>query len=128
MNRSPIAMVATSVAHAFSPRPWLAAAAFAAVLGALPAHAKLPPPTPEQQQAADAKKAREAEEAKRQAEALGKVQDTIAARFGKGQTTPTGPTAPGDVPQKAVEAPGTSGPRGGTAPSAEAHSGEAQRR
>ncbi len=128
MNRSPIAMFASAIANPISPRPWLAAALFAATLGALPAHAKLPPPTPEQQQAADAKKAREAEEAKRQAEALAKVQDTIAARFGKGQSTPTAQTAPGDLPQKAVEAPGTSGPRGGTAPSAEAHSGEAQRR
>jgi hypothetical protein len=120
MNRSPFAM--------FAPRPWLATALLAAVLGALPAHAKLPPPTPEQQQAADAKKAREAEEAKRQADALTKIQDTLAARFGKGQSTPTAETSPATVPQKAVEAPGTSGPRGGTAPSAEAHSGEAQRR
>jgi hypothetical protein len=128
MNHSPFAVFARSAASAIAPRPWLAAAALAVAIGALPAHAKLPPPTPEQQQAADAKKTREAEEAKRQAEALTKVQDTIAARFGKGQTTPTAGTSPGDIPQKAVEAPGTSGPRGGTAPSAEAHSGEAQRR
>jgi len=43
---------------------------------AAPAIAKLPPPTPEQQQAAEARKA--------QAEALAKVQDQLAARFGKG--------------------------------------------
>ncbi|EKZ96244.1 hypothetical protein SGO26_24380 [Cupriavidus metallidurans] len=51
---------------------------------AAPAIAKLPPPTPEQQQAAEARKAKEAQDAKAQADALAKVQDQIAARFGKG--------------------------------------------
>ena len=52
-------------------------------LMAAPASAKLPPPTPVQQQAAEAKKAKDAQDAKAQAEALAKVQDQIAARFGK---------------------------------------------
>jgi hypothetical protein len=53
------------------------------ILLAAPAIAKLPPPTPEQQQAAEAKKAKDAQAAKEQADALAKVQDQIAARFGK---------------------------------------------
>ncbi|MBP0619886.1 hypothetical protein J8I82_08085 [Cupriavidus sp. LEh25] len=94
---------------------------------AAPVHARLPAPTPEQQQAAEAKKAKEAETAKQQAEALARVQDTLAARFGKG-ASPAGATDAGKVPQKAAEAPGSAGPHGGTSPSAEAHSGEAARR
>jgi hypothetical protein len=68
--------------------------AFALALGCLlaaPAIAKLPPPTPEQQQAAEAKKAKDAQDAKAQAEALAKVQDQIAARFGKASGTAAAP-------------------------------------
>lgn len=95
---------------------------------AAPVQAKLPAPTPEQQQAAEAKKAKEAETAKQQAEALAAVQDRIAARFGKGAGAYSGATEPGKIPQKAAEAPRSTGPQGGTSPSAEAHSGEAARR
>ena len=98
-----------------------------AVLLASTAEAKLPPPTAEQQQAAEAKKAKEAEEAKVQAAQLAQVQDKLAARFGK-SPSPTGQTSESKVPQKSVEAPGSAGPQGGTSPSAEAHSGEAQRK
>ncbi|CAG2143663.1 hypothetical protein D3C87_1106170 [compost metagenome] len=91
------------------------------------AEAKLPPPTAEQQQAAEAKKAKEAEEAKVQAAQLAQVQDKLAARFGKGPSA-GGQTPESKLPQKAVEAPGSAGPQGGTSPSAEAHSGEAQRK
>ncbi len=91
-----------------------------------PAQARLPAPSAEQQRAADERKAKEAEAAKQQAEALTRVQDQIAARFGKG-AQPSGTTQPGDVSQKAAEV-RPSGPHGGTSPSAEAHSGEAQRR
>lgn len=105
----------------------LAAALLIAV--ALPASARLPALNPEQQQAADARKAKEAEEAKRQADALGKVQDQIASRFGKrGAAGVSDATEPGNVSQKAAEAPQSAGPHGGTSPSAEAHSGEAARR
>ncbi|MNT39948.1 hypothetical protein D3C72_1762340 [compost metagenome] len=93
---------------------------------ASPVQARLPAPTPEQQQAAEAKKSKEAEAAKQQAEALSRVQDRIAARFGKGATG-GGTTEPGKIPQKAVEATGSAGPHGGTSPSAEAHGGEAAR-
>ncbi|CAG2154576.1 hypothetical protein LMG31506_05128 [Cupriavidus yeoncheonensis] len=96
---------------------------------ALPAGARLPSPTPEQQQAADARKAKEAEEAKHQAELLAQAQDRIAAQFGrKGAAGDSAPaTEPGKVSQKAAEAPQSAGPHGGTSPSAEAHSGEAAR-
>lgn len=97
--------------------------------GAGASFAKLPPPTADGVRAADARKAQEAEAAKVQAQALERVQNTLAARFGKGPSSAgTGTTSPQDVPQKAVEAPGKAGPQGGTSPSAEAHSGEAQRR
>ncbi|WER49338.1 hypothetical protein CupriaWKF_19490 [Cupriavidus sp. WKF15] len=108
------------------PRRALVAAMLMAV--ALPAGARLPAPTPEQQQAADARKAREAEEAKHQAERLAQAQDRIAAEFGRkgAGTAPAAPDA-GQVPQKATEAPQSAGPHGGTSPSAEAHSGEVAR-
>ncbi|AEI81267.1 hypothetical protein CNE_2c23190 [Cupriavidus necator N-1] len=93
---------------------------------ASPVQARLPAPTPEQQQAAEAKKTKEAEAAKQQADALGRVQDQIAARFGKGATS-SGATEAGKIPQKAAEATGSTGPHGGTSPSAEAHGGEAAR-
>jgi len=92
-----------------------------------PVHARLAPPTPEQQQTADARKAKEADEAKRQADALSQVQDTIAGRFGKGGSRGSAITDPGKISQKAAEASGTAGPHGSTTPSAEAHSGEAAR-
>lgn len=102
------------------------AAVLALTLASGSLHARLPAPNEEQQRAADARKAKEAEAAKQQAEALAKVQDNLAARYGQGSQT-TARTPPSDVPQKAAEV-SPSGPHGGTAPSAEAHSGEAQRR
>ncbi|MCA7086723.1 hypothetical protein K7G19_24360 [Cupriavidus sp. DB3] len=103
-----------------------AALALMTALAWAPAQARLPAPSAEQQRAADERKAKEAEVAKQQADALARVQDQIAARFGKG-AQPSGTTQPGDVSQKAAEV-RPSGPHGGTAPSAEAHSGEVQRR
>ena len=114
----------------FAPRPQHRALVAAMLMAmALPASARLPAPTPEQQQATDAKKAKEAEEAKHQAELLAQVQDRLAAQFGRkgaaGAAAAT--TEPGKVSQKAAEAPQSAGPHGGTSPSAEAHSGEAAR-
>ncbi|MGY8525756.1 hypothetical protein [Paracidovorax citrulli] len=102
------------------------AAVLALTLASGSLYARLPAPTEEQQRAADARKAKEAEAAKQQAEALAKVQDNLAARYGQGSQT-AARTPPSEVPQKAAEV-SPSGPHGGTAPSAEAHSGEAQRR
>lgn len=114
-----------------TPRTTIRIAHFAALalmtaLAWAPAQARLPAPSAEQQRAADERKAKEAEAAKQQADALARVQDQIAARFGKG-AQPTGNTPPSEVSQKAAEV-RPSGPHGGTAPSAEAHSGQAQRR
>jgi predicted component of type VI protein secretion system len=92
-----------------------------------PVQARLQAATPAQQQAAEAKKAKEAETAKEQADALARVQDRLAAQFGKGATA-TEATRPGKISQKAAEADGSTGPHGGTSPSAEAHGGEAARR
>lgn len=86
------------------------------------AYARLPPPTPEQQVAAEQKKAEEAVKAKEQQDALTRVQDRIAARFGRGSRAAGQTTEKGNLPQKAVDPVGTAGPTGGTAQSAEAHS------
>lgn len=86
------------------------------------AHARLPPPTPEQQAAAEQKKGEEAAKAKEQQDALTRVQDRIAARFGRGSRAAGHATEKGNLPQKAVDHDGAAGPAGGTAQSAEAHS------
>jgi hypothetical protein len=95
-----------------------------ACLAAGACYAKLPPPTPEEQAAAAKKKAQAAEQAKEQQAALERVQDQIAAKFGK-HGGGSGTTQAGDLPRKAVEPPGTAGPHGGTTQSAEAHSAPA---
>lgn len=64
---------------------------------------------------------------KRQADVLARIQDNLAARFGKGGGS-AAQSASTQLPQKAVEAPGSAGPSGGTSPSAEAHSGDASRK
>jgi hypothetical protein len=93
------------------------------VMTAGPVYARLPPLTPEQQSAAEQKKAEEAEKARAQQEALTRVQDRIAAQFGrKGASSNSGQTQQGNLSQKSVEPAGTAGPIGGTAQSAEAHS------
>lgn len=88
-------------------------------------YAKLPPPTPEEQAAAAKKAAQAAEMAKEQQAALTRVQDEIAAKFGKRGTGASGSTEEGKLPRKAVEPSGTAGPHGGTTQSAEAHSAPA---
>jgi len=97
------------------------------VMAAGVAHARLPAPTPEQQSAAEKKKAEEAEKARAEQEALTRVQDRIASQFGrKGAGAPSGQTQQGNLSQKSVEPAGTAGPIGGTAQSAEAHSAPAR--
>ena len=97
------------------------AVAFAA-LAAASAHARLPPPTPEQQAAAAQKKAQESENARAQQEALTRVQDRIAARFGRNGRQASEPTERANLSQKAIEPAQDAGPHGGTKQSAEAHS------
>jgi len=91
------------------------------------AYARLPPLTPEQQSAADQKKAEEAQKAREEQEALTRVQDRIAAQFGrKGAGATLGQTEQGNLSQKSVEPAGSAGPTGGKAQSAEAHSAPAR--
>lgn len=112
--------------HMTPPRPthilptltlWLAASL------ALPAYAKLPPPTPEEQAAAAQKAEIAAAQLAHEKQALERVQDQLAARYGKGATGTAQETSTHNLPKTVQEAPGDTGPKGGTKPSAEAHSG-----
>jgi hypothetical protein len=92
-----------------------------------PLQARLPAPTPEEQAAAEKKKAAQAQDTKREQEALTRVQDALAARFGKSAAAQgAGPTEQANLPAKAVEQDGQAGPTGGTRQSAEAHSSQAR--
>ena len=86
---------------------WLAAAGLS--IAAAVAGAKLPPPTPAEQEAAAAKKAKDAEQLKQAQEALTRVQDQIAARYrrthaGTGGGQPgAGPTEQAHLPKTVKE-------------------------
>lgn len=101
-------------------------AAVCVALAIAPAFARLPPHTPEQEAAASQKKAEEARKAREEQEALTRVQDRIAAKFGRGGGGSSGVTQQDNLSRKAVEAAGTAGPIGGKAQSAEAHSAPAR--
>ena len=88
--------------------------------------AKLPPPTPEALAAAEAQKAKQAEQLKKEQELLTRAQDKVAARFGKAGNGSGERTATKDLPKTNRELPGGTGPHGGREPSAEAHSGAAK--
>lgn len=89
--------------------------------------AKLPPPTPEQEQAAAAKKESEKANLEKEKQALEKAQDRVAEYYkrtkgaggGAGSAQKTENT---NISAKAVRAPRSEGPTGGRAQSAEAHS------
>lgn len=66
---------------------------------ATPALAKLPPPTPEEQAAAEAKKAKAAEDAKRAAELLAKAQDRAAENYRRNLQAKGGANAPASAAQ-----------------------------
>ncbi|HEV7821928.1 MAG TPA: hypothetical protein VGO84_12175 [Burkholderiales bacterium] len=99
------------------------------------AHAKLPPPTPEQA----AKAAEDSEKAKQQLAqeqaALARVQDRVVGAYQSNlksrgiappTPTPVEPTPQANLPKTVVEPPRNTGPRGGTTQSAESHSGQAK--
>ena len=97
--------------------------------------AKLPPPTPEQIAAADATAQKAKEQAAIEQEALTRAQDRTVSAYQsdlkkRGITpptpTPVAATPQANLPAKAVEPPRSAGPRGGTTPSAESHSGNAR--
>ena len=108
---------------------WPLALAIGLVIAALPrpAHGKLPPPTPaEQAAAAQQAETERTQKAQEQAQ-LTEVQDRLAARFGKGgNNAPDTATSQTNLPKNVAEAPGSTGPHGGSRPSAESHSGNAR--
>jgi hypothetical protein len=89
--------------------------------------AKLPPLSPEQQEAAAAKKQTEQAQLEKEKESLERVQNRVVEYYkkttgGAGPATPTRRTEDTNISKKAVEGPGGTGPQGGTKQSAEAHS------
>jgi FtsP/CotA-like multicopper oxidase with cupredoxin domain len=113
-------------------RHWMAAALAMSVAAGV-AFAKLPPPTPEQVQAAEAKKEQDKAVLEKEKEALEKAQDRVVQHYKrtKGATTASaargGQTESTNIPDPAVrKAPGDAGPKGGTKQSAEAHSAPAK--
>ena len=106
---------------------------FAILLSALTgiALAKLPPLTPEQQQAAEAKKQAEQAQVEKDKQALERTQDRVAEYYkrtkGKsGGSAATGRVQDTNMPKTSRELPRDAGPQGGTEPSAEAHSAPAK--
>lgn len=94
-------------------------------LNAVPAAARLPAPTAEEQAALDAKAAREKAQLEAEREALGRAQDRVAARYGRGASREAVPPST-DLPKTAIELPRDAGPHGRREPSAEAHSAPAR--
>ena len=94
--------------------------------------AKLPALTPEQQEAAAAKKQADAATVEKEKELLDKAQNRAVDHYKKtkgvagGSTVAAGKTAATNISRKAVEGPGTAAPRGGKNQSAEAHSAPAK--
>ncbi|MDB5902311.1 MAG: Tat pathway signal sequence [Betaproteobacteria bacterium] len=89
--------------------------------------AKLPPLSPEQQEAAAAKKQTEQAQLEKEKESLDRVQNRVVEYYkkttgGAGPATPTRRTEDTNISKKAVEGPGATAPQGGTKQSAEAHS------
>jgi hypothetical protein len=104
--------------------------------GSEAALAKLPPPTPEAQAASEKKSGVDKAQLLKEQEALSRVQDRVAERYrrdlvkqGKVPHSPTPVnqvTATKDLPKVIGVPPRSDGPRGGTTPSAEAHSAPAK--
>jgi len=106
---------------------------FAILLSALTgiALAKLPPLTPEQQQAAEAKKQSEQAQLEKDKQAPERTQDRVAEYYKRTKGKSGGSVAVGRVqdtnmPKTSRELPGEAGPQGGRQPSAEAHSAPAK--
>ena len=105
----------------------------AVVLSALAgvALAKLPPPTPEQQQAAAMKKEAEKAQLEKEKQLLERAQDRVAEYYkrnkGKGGGSGTAArTEDTNMPKTTQELPGQTGPQGERKQSAEAHSAPAK--
>ena len=102
----------------------------ALILGiTLPAVGKLPPPTPEEQKALEAAKAKKAKQVEREKVQLEKAQDRVVQRYRKESGDARGANKDGkthrdDLPKTTKELPGSAGPQPDQPQSAEAHSGE----
>src|SRR2546423_11996168 len=95
------------------------------------AFAKLPPLTPEQEQAAAAKKEAEKAQLEKEKQALERTQDRVAEYYKRTKGKSGGVGAAGRVedhsmPKTNRELPRDTGPQGGRQPSAEAHSAPAK--
>jgi len=92
--------------------------------------AKLPPLTPEQEQGAAAKKEAEQAQLEKEKQLLERAQDRVAEYYkrtkGGTRATPAGRTEDTNMPKTTRELPRDSGTKGGTQPSAEAHSAPAK--
>ena len=106
------------------------AIAVCAALGAGTAQAKMPPPTPEEQAAAEQKKAQEQAQLEREKAALERAQDQVVARYRREQPNASardggGRTEDKNMPYRTREV-APAGPHGGDKQSAEAHSAPAK--
>lgn len=98
------------------------------------AAAKLPAPSPEEQQKAAERTQAQKDQVAREQEQLVRAQDRVVERYKRekpqeaqgASTAAGGISEPANVPRKSVEAPGTAGPHGGRNQSAEAHSAPAR--
>lgn len=94
--------------------------------------AKLPAPTPEQEQAAATKKAAEQVQLEKARQELDRAQDRVADYYKRtkggsgGSSVAPGKTEAKNMPKTTQELPGSAGPRGGKEQSAEAHSAPAK--
>jgi hypothetical protein len=101
---------------------------------ALCAHAKLPPPSPEEVAAAEQKKAQEQAQLKKAQEELSRAQDQIVEKYRRtgaagasapGASQATGETPKEQLPRAVRDLPREAGPHGRDEPGAEAHSAPA---
>jgi hypothetical protein len=93
--------------------------------------AKLPPLSPEQEQAAAAKKQAEQAQLEKEKQALERTQDRVAEYYKRTKGKSGGPArgarvADTNMPKTARELPRDTAPQGGRQPSAEAHSAPAK--
>jgi hypothetical protein len=94
-------------------------------LGTSTAAARLPPPTPEEQAALEQKTAREKTQLEAEQQALARVQDRVAERYGR-NAAEKARTEEANLPKTATVLPRDAGPEGRREPSAEAHGASAR--
>ena len=98
----------------------------AALLAAPLAQAELPPPTPEEIAAQQARRTQEEARLAKEKEELERAQDRVAERYRRGGAQAAGGVKSADLPNNTKQAPGTAAPEGGRRQSAEAHSAPAR--